>query len=85
MDNRAKRAMLAPVRYYADLIRNKQKVTIWLYENTAMKIEGRITAFDTYMNITLEQAEEVYVKTSNRRSIGNIMLKGDNIAVVQKI
>lgn len=32
---------------------------IWLYENTRMRIEGQILGFDEYMNLVLDEAEEV--------------------------
>lgn len=48
----------------------RETVQIWLYENTAMKIEGVIVGFDEYMNIVLDNAEEVYVKSGTRSSIG---------------
>jgi len=33
-------------------------------------MEGHIVGFDEYMNIVLDDAEEVYVKTKTRKSIG---------------
>ena len=40
----------------------KSRVSIWLYDNTELKIEGRIIGFDEYMNCVLEEAEEIYLK-----------------------
>lgn len=37
-----------------------------------MHMEGHIVGFDEYMNIVLDDAEEVYVKTNTRKQIGNI-------------
>jgi small nuclear ribonucleoprotein (snRNP)-like protein len=34
-------------------------------------MEGHIVGFDEYMNIVLDDAEEVYVKTNVRKQIGN--------------
>ncbi len=36
-----------------------------------MHMEGHIVGFDEYMNIVLDDAEEVYVKTNVRKQIGN--------------
>lgn len=38
-----------------------------------MRMEGHIVGFDEYMNIVLDDAEEVYMKTKARKQIG--MLK----------
>ena len=35
-----------------------------------MHMEGHIVGFDEYMNIVLDDAEEVYVKTNTRKQIG---------------
>lgn len=34
------------------------------------------------MNLVLDEAEEVYVKTGHRKSIGRILLKGENITLL---
>lgn len=58
---------------------------IWLYDNIEMRIEGRIIGFDEFMNIVIDEAAEVYVKGSKpRRELGRIMLKGDNITLIQQ-
>ena len=49
-----------------------------------MKIEGHIVGFDEYMNIVLEDAYEVETKTNKRKSLGEILLKGETISLVQK-
>ena len=41
-----------------------------------------LLGFDEYMNLVLDEAEEVYVKTGNRKSIGRILLKGENITLL---
>ena len=37
------------------------------------------------MNVVLDDAEEVYVKKGNKRKIGRIILKGDNISLICNI
>eukprot|EP00794_Sanderia_malayensis_P012887 gene12887-14213_t len=39
--------------------------------------------FDEYMNLVLDEAEEVYTKTKTRKTVGRILLKGDNITLIQ--
>jgi small nuclear ribonucleoprotein E len=43
------------------------------------------TGFDEYMNIVIDEAEEAYMKTLNRVKLGRILLKGDNITLIQTI
>ena len=35
-----------------------------------MKMEGHIVGFDEFMNIVLDDAEEVHLKTNTRKQIG---------------
>uniref|UniRef100_A0A2I3H0E9 Small nuclear ribonucleoprotein E n=1 Tax=Nomascus leucogenys TaxID=61853 RepID=A0A2I3H0E9_NOMLE len=42
-----------------------------------MRIEGCIISFDEYMNLVLDDAEEIHSKTNQ------IMLKGHNITLLQ--
>ena len=69
----------------------KSRVEIWLYDNTELRIEGRIIGFDEYMNCVLDEAEEVYLKknqpeiNAKRTKLGKIMLKGDNISLICNI
>lgn len=53
-----------------------------LYENTTLRIEGRIIGFDEYMNLVLDDAEEVSLKNGTRTPLGRILLKGDNITLM---
>ena len=44
-----------------------------------------LQGFDEFMNVVLDEADEVYVKKGTRRSIGRIVLKGDNISLICNI
>lgn len=56
---------------------------VWLVENNNLRIEGHIIGFDEYMNLVLDEADEVYVKTGKRKTVGKILLKGENIVLIQ--
>lgn len=58
---------------------------MWLYEQTDLRIEGRIIGFDEYMNLVLDDAEEVALKKKTRKALGRIMLKGDNITLLMAV
>lgn len=61
------------------------RVSLWLYDNLEMRIEGKIVGFDEFMNVTVSEAQEVYTdkakgnKAGTTRDLGRILLKGDNI------
>ncbi|KAL4561605.1 hypothetical protein LXL04_033775 [Taraxacum kok-saghyz] len=38
--------------------------------------------FDEYMNLVLDEAEEVSIKKKTRKPLGRILLKGDNITLM---
>jgi len=56
-----------------------------LYEEKDMRIEGVIIGFDEYMNLTLDDAEEISLKNKTRTKLGRILLKGDNITLMMKL
>uniref|UniRef100_A0A453RYM9 Sm protein E n=1 Tax=Aegilops tauschii subsp. strangulata TaxID=200361 RepID=A0A453RYM9_AEGTS len=41
-----------------------------------------VAGFDEYMNLVLEDAEEINIKKNTRKSLGRILLKGDNITLM---
>ena len=57
---------------------------MWVYEQVNLRLEGQIIGFDEYMNLVLEDAEEVHIKKDTRRRVGRILLKGDNITLIQQ-
>ncbi|KAK2141463.1 hypothetical protein LSH36_1094g00024 [Paralvinella palmiformis] len=58
-------------------------IIVWLYEQTNLRVEGHIMGFDEYMNLVLDEAEQVHMKNQTRRSLGHILLKSDNITLIQ--
>ena len=58
---------------------------MWLYENTDLRIEGKIIGFDEYMNLVLDEAEELSIKKKTRKALGRILLKGDNITLMMSV
>merc|ERR1712008_92944 len=73
---------MGPINLIFRFLQNKTRVQIWLYENTDMRIEGRIIGFDEYMNLVLDEAEEMSIKKKSRKPLGRILLKGDNITLM---
>ena len=63
-------------------LQSRQKIQIWLFDHNDMRVEGRLIGFDEYMNLVLDEAEEVSVKRKTRKPLGRVLLKGDNITLM---
>ena len=44
-----------------------------------------LKGFDEYMNLVLDDACEVHLKKNTRTPLGRILLKGDNITLIQQV
>ncbi|XP_025736468.2 small nuclear ribonucleoprotein E-like [Callorhinus ursinus] len=66
-------------------LQNRSRIQVWLYEQVNMRIVGCIIGFDEYMNLVFDDAEEIHSKTKSRKQLGWIMLKGDNITLLQSV
>jgi len=76
--------MTLPINVIFSHLQKKTRVLIWLYEDGGkMQIEGQIIGFDEYMNMTLEDAVEIY-GNNKRVEVGRILLKGDSITLLQE-
>lgn len=82
---RVKKVMTQAINLMFEFLKNKERISVWLYENTSLKIEGVIVGFDEYMNLVLDDAEEVHVRSGERQRVGRILLKGDCITLVQRV
>ena len=78
-----KKAMTQPINQIFRLLQRKERVLVWLYENTGtLRMEGVIIGFDEYMNLVLDDAVEINRKTHTTQHLGRILLKGDNITLI---
>merc|ERR1711937_414325 len=82
---KVQKIMTQPINLIFRFLQNKARIQIMLYENTDMRIEGRIIGFDEYMNLVLDDAEEISRKKESRRALGRILLKGDNITLMMSV
>ncbi len=74
--------MTLPINLIFRYLQSGARVIIWLYDRSDLRIEGKILGFDEFMNLVLDEAEEIRMKAGTRRPVGRIMLKGDNISVI---
>ncbi|KAJ8876479.1 hypothetical protein PR048_020924 [Dryococelus australis] len=82
---KVQKVMVQPINLIFRFLQTRSKVQVWLYENVNLRVEGHIVGFDEYMNLVLDDAEEHHIKTGNRKTLGRVMLKGDNITLIQNV
>merc|ERR1712224_793786 len=82
-NQKVQKVMVQPINLIFRYLQNRTRVTVWLYENVNTRIEGCIVGFDEYMNLVLDEAAEVHLKRKDEKKLGRIMLKGDNITLIQ--
>lgn len=80
-----KKTTVPPIIFVFKLLQQQSEVTIWLYEQTSTKIQGIIKGFDEFMNIVLDEASEISLKSGKKDSLGRILLKGENISLISSI
>ncbi|EKV05069.1 Small nuclear ribonucleoprotein SmE, putative [Penicillium digitatum] len=82
-----RKTLLAPIHCIFGFLQKRIPVSVWLYEQLAFRIEGTIRGFDEFMNLVIENAVEVRLATKTeeekRRPLGQILLKGDNVSLIQ--
>ena len=83
------KVLLPPINFIFKLLQQHSTVQIWLYEQLGMRIEGKIRGFDEFMNLVIDDAIEVTQakkdRPEERRKLGQILLKGDNISLIQQL
>ncbi|KAL2049969.1 hypothetical protein ABVK25_009836 [Lepraria finkii] len=84
------KVLLPPINFIFKLLQQRSTVSIWLYEQLAIRIEGKIRGFDEFMNLVIDDAVEVKQPTKTdsegkRRELGQILLKGDNVSLIQQL
>jgi len=82
---KVQKVMIQPINLIFRYLQNKSRIQIWLFEQTDLRIEGIIIGFDEYMNLVLDEAEEISVKKKSRSRLGRILLKGDNITLMMRV
>lgn len=80
---------MPPINFIFKLLQTRATVQIWLFEQVGLRIEGKIRGFDEFMNLVIDDAVEVKLATKEkqeeRRSLGQILLKGDNVSLIQSV
>ncbi|KAF2395810.1 LSM-domain-containing protein [Trichodelitschia bisporula] len=83
------KVLLPPINFIFRLLQSHAPVSIWLYEQLGIRIEGKLRGFDEYMNLVIDDAVEVTQtakkEDEKRRKLGQILLKGDNVSLIQTL
>lgn len=82
---KSKKTMLPPINLIFKYLQQQSQVTIWLYEQTQLRIQGKIRGFDEFMNIVIDDAVEISTKDGRQEELGRILLKGDNITLISSL
>ncbi|XP_045047348.2 small nuclear ribonucleoprotein E [Desmodus rotundus] len=82
---RVQKVMVQPINLIVRYLQDRSQIQLWLYEQVNVWIEGYVVGFDEYMNLVLDDAEEIHSKTKSRKQLGRSMLKGNNIILLQNV
>jgi len=89
MATKVQRIMTQPINLIFRFLQTKSRVQIWLYEHACNGdvLEGQIVGFDEYMNLVLDDCEEVKHAsgTKQRTRVGRVLLKGDSVTMMVKV
>ncbi|OBA23789.1 Sm-like ribonucleo protein [Metschnikowia bicuspidata var. bicuspidata NRRL YB-4993] len=82
---KSKQAVLPPINLIFKYLQQQSLVTIWLYEQTQLRIQGKVRGFDEFMNIVIDDAVEISTASGAKETLGRILLKGDNITLISSL
>ncbi|GEQ66681.1 hypothetical protein JCM33374_g344 [Metschnikowia sp. JCM 33374] len=82
---KSKKAVLPPINLIFKYLQQQSLVTIWLYEQTQSRIQGKVRGFDEFMNIVIDEAVEISTVNGAKQDLGRILLKGDNITLISSL
>ncbi|SCV74449.1 BQ2448_8088 [Microbotryum intermedium] len=85
----SRKVMVQPINVIFKHLQSGTAVQVWLYDNLEQRLEGKIIGFDEFMNVVLDDAQEVWIKDTKqhklgqRQPLGRLLLKGENISLIQ--
>ena len=66
-----------------DLLEKSVNQKLLLLLKDGRNIEGKLLGFDEYMNLVLDEVEEL--KEENKRRLGKIILRGSNVVSISLV
>lgn len=86
------KSVVPPINCIFGFLQQQTVVTFWLFEQLGTRIRGKISGFDEFMNVVIEDAIEVSVNAETGeenpdrgKKLGKILLKGDNITLITSV
>lgn len=86
------KAIIPPINCIFGFLQQQTVVTFWLFEQLGIRIRGKISGFDEFMNVVIEDATEISVdpqtgkeNLDSGKKLGKILLKGDNITLITSV
>lgn len=79
------KVLTQPINVMFRFVQEQAVIQVWLHENKNLRMEGVLIGFDQFMNLVLDSADELDLKSKTRRPVGRVMLKGDSIALIQPV
>ncbi|KAK5163200.1 uncharacterized protein LTR77_010786 [Saxophila tyrrhenica] len=81
-----RRVLLPPINFIFKLLQSHATVAVWLFEQTGLRIEGKIRGFDEFMNLVIDEAVEVKQPTKQDPAPENARreLGGDYLGLVNR-
>ncbi|XP_037856660.1 small nuclear ribonucleoprotein E-like [Chlorocebus sabaeus] len=82
---KVQKVVVQPINLILRYLQNRPRIQVWVYEQVNMWTGSFIIGFDECKNLVLDDAEEIHCKTKSRKQLGQIMLKGDTITLLQSV
>ena len=79
------RQLIQPIHVLFNFLQQKEQVFIWLYDNPNVKFQGYVKGFDEFLNVVLDECVEINVKSDTRNELGQLLLKGECITLIQPV
>lgn len=79
------RQIQRPANVIYQFIVEGRRVRVWLVHDAQVQIEGVLVGYDQFMNVVLDDASEVDLKTNKVTKVGKMLLRSDNVGVVHPI
>jgi small nuclear ribonucleoprotein E len=80
-----KRVKQTPDHVIHSFLKESQKVRVWLIHDNRTRIEGTLVGYDEFMNLILDNANEINVKSGEASPIGKIILRGDTVGLIHAV
>lgn len=83
-----KRLVQKPINVVHRFKEGGQRVCIWLVNDNHLRFEGTILGYDEFMNVVLDDATQIVVKSGKApvsTPIGRMLLKGDTVGLMHQV